>query len=354
MSWIFLRSGSGVIPFASLWAICLARRRSVSLDRVAHGRGHLVRVHVDLAGDVAGRAADRLDQRAAAAQEALLVGVEDRHQRHLGQVEALPEQVDADQHVVVALAQLLEQLDAAQRVDLGVQVADPDAVLQQVVGQVLGHLLGQRGDQDPLVLLRAQLDLVHQVVDLALGRLHHHLRVDQAGRADDLLDELALGLPHLPRARGRGQEHHLPDPLEELVETQRPVVGGAGQPEAVLDQDALAGGVALVHAADLRDRHVRLVDHGHEVVREVVQQGVGRVAVASGRPCAWSSSRCRCRSRPGASSRCRRWCASAAAAPRAACPGAPARRAARPARPRCRGSPAPSAPGRPRSGSPGR
>ena len=30
MSWIFLRSGLGLMPFASLWAICLARRRSVS------------------------------------------------------------------------------------------------------------------------------------------------------------------------------------------------------------------------------------------------------------------------------------------------------------------------------------
>ena len=37
-----------------------------------------------------------------AAQEAFLVGVEDRDQRHLGQVEALAQQVDADQHVELA------------------------------------------------------------------------------------------------------------------------------------------------------------------------------------------------------------------------------------------------------------
>ena len=46
--------------------------------------------------------------------ETLLVGVEDRHQRHLGKVEALAEQVDADQNVVVAEPQLAQQLDAAQ------------------------------------------------------------------------------------------------------------------------------------------------------------------------------------------------------------------------------------------------
>ena len=52
------------------------------------------------------------------AQEALLVGVEDGHQRHLRQVETLAQQVDADQHVVLAQPQLAQELDPAQRVDL--------------------------------------------------------------------------------------------------------------------------------------------------------------------------------------------------------------------------------------------
>ena len=33
------------------------------------------------------------------------------------------------------------------RVDLGVQVAHSDAELEQVVGEVFGHLLGERGDE---------------------------------------------------------------------------------------------------------------------------------------------------------------------------------------------------------------
>ena len=68
------------------------------------------------------------------------------------------------------------------------EVADPDPLVQQVVGEVLGHLLRQRRHEDALVLVDPQLDLVDQVVDLALGRLEHHLGVDEAGRADDLLD----------------------------------------------------------------------------------------------------------------------------------------------------------------------
>ncbi len=130
---------------------------------------------MDLAGDVARRAADRLDERGARAQEALLVGVQDRHQGHLGQVQALAQQVDADQDVVLTGAQLAQQLDAAQRVDVAVQVADLDAEFHEVVGEVLGHLLGERGDQDALVLLHPLADLVHQVVDLALGGLDDDL-----------------------------------------------------------------------------------------------------------------------------------------------------------------------------------
>ena len=89
------------------------------------------------------------------AEEALLVGVEDGHQRHLGQVEALPQQVDADEHVELAEPEVAEDLDALDRVDVGVEVPDPQALLEQVVGEVLGHLLGERGDEHPLVVLRA-------------------------------------------------------------------------------------------------------------------------------------------------------------------------------------------------------
>src|SRR5579875_4106310 len=45
------------------------------VDRVPHGRRDLVRVHVDLTGDVTRRPADRLDQRGGRAQKAFLVRV---------------------------------------------------------------------------------------------------------------------------------------------------------------------------------------------------------------------------------------------------------------------------------------
>ena len=126
-------------------------------------------------------------------------------------------------------------------------------------------------------------DLAHQVVDLALGRLDDHLGVDQAGRPDDLLDDVvdAAALADLVVARGRREVDGLADPVEELLPPQRPVVHRAGQPEAVVDQVALAGHVAFVHAADLRHRDVGLVDDEHEVLGEVVEQAVGRAPPAA-------------------------------------------------------------------------
>ena len=75
-------------------------------------------------------------------------------QRHLGEVETLPQQVDADEHVVLAEPQRAQQLDPLERVDLAVQVPHPDAELEQVVGEVLGHLLRERGDEHALVAAR--------------------------------------------------------------------------------------------------------------------------------------------------------------------------------------------------------
>ena len=125
----------------------------------AHRIGHPVGVEDRRAVDVPRRAADRLDQRALGAQEALLVRIQDRHQRDLGNVEPLAQQVDADQHVELPEPQVADDLDPLDRVDVGMQVAHLDAVLVEVVGEVLGHPLGQRRHQHALALRDAQRDL---------------------------------------------------------------------------------------------------------------------------------------------------------------------------------------------------
>ena len=150
------------------------------------------------------------------------------------------------------------------------EVADPEAVLHQVVGEVLGHLLGERGDQGALAVLRPGADLVHQVVDLVPGLPHLDLRIHDPRGPDDLLDDpRRVGALEIPRS-GR-DHHHLRHDRQELVEGLGPVVERTRKPEPVLHERLLAGAVALVHAADLGNRLVRLVDEADEVVGEVVE-----------------------------------------------------------------------------------
>ncbi len=151
--------------------------------------GHIVRVHDGPAVHVARGAADRLDQRAAGAQEAFLVGVQNRHQRHLREIETLAQQVDADQDVELALPQVAQDLNALERVDIRVEVADLHPQLLIVLRQVLRHPLGQRRDEHPLACRRARADLGQQIVHLAADRPHLDDGIEQAGRPDDLLDD---------------------------------------------------------------------------------------------------------------------------------------------------------------------
>ena len=142
---------------------------------------------------------------------------------------------------------------------------------REVVGEVLGHLLRQRRDERPLAALDPEPDLLEQVVDLAVGRADLDRRVDDAGRPDELLDDLLAPL-QLVRPGRRAHVDDLVEVALELLERQRPVVERRRQAEPEVDEDLLAGPVVLVHPDDLRDRHVRLVDDEQPVRREVVEQ----------------------------------------------------------------------------------
>src|SRR5208337_1107642 len=243
-----------------------------------HRAGDDVRVEDHLAVDVARRAADRLDERGLGAQKTLLVGVEDGDQSAFRNVEALAQQVDADEDVEGAEPQVADDLDALDRVDVGVHVAHPDPIFVQIFGQVLGHSFGQRGDQRAVAASRRLLDLAQEVVDLAEPRADLDRRVDEAGRTDDLLDEHAGRLLQLPVSRGRRDTDGLRPHGVPFLEAQRAVVHAGGQAEAVFGQRRLAPVVAAIHAADLRDRHMALVGENERVVGQIFEQGRRRLA----------------------------------------------------------------------------
>src|SRR5262245_43815048 len=250
-------------------------------DRPLHRAGDGVGIEDDAAVDVARGAADGLDQRRLAAQKAFLVGVEDRHQGAFGNVQALAQQVDADQHVEGAEPQVADDLDALQRVDVGMHVAHADALLVQVLGEILGHALSQHGDQSAIAALRHLADLAYQVVDLGARRPDVDRRVDEAGGPDHLLGKDAPRLLQLPAARRRRDGQRLRPHGVPFLEAQRPVVHAGGQAEAVFGERRLAAEVAAVHAAELRNGDVALVDEHQGVVGHVLEQGGGRLARAA-------------------------------------------------------------------------
>ncbi len=142
----------------------------------------------------------------------------------------------------------------------------------QVLGEVLGHALGQRGDQHAVAQLDALVDLGHQVIDLGADRADLDDRIDQAGRAHHQFGDLAFGLAQLVRPRRGRDIDAARATLFPLFKPQGTVVQGRGQAETELDQGFLARPVAFEHRADLRNGHVRFVDHQQRIRRQVVEQ----------------------------------------------------------------------------------
>ena len=61
-----------------------------------------------------------------------LIRVEDRNERYLGKVKTLAQQVDADEHVKFAPAQIADDLHALHRADVVVHIARFDAGVAEI------------------------------------------------------------------------------------------------------------------------------------------------------------------------------------------------------------------------------
>jgi hypothetical protein len=119
--------------------------------------------------------------------------------------------------------------------------------------------------------IRISREVVHLV-----GRPHLDDSGPEARGPDDLLDDDTPALLELPLAGGGAHVDDLAHPLLELLELQGAVVERARQAEPVLDEVLLAGAVAAVHRAELRDGLVRLVeDDSRKSLGEVVEQRGG-------------------------------------------------------------------------------
>ena len=98
----------------------------------AHGVRHVIGIHNHVPLGISRRTAYGLHERGLRAQEALLVGIQNRDQRNLRDIKTLAEQIDADQHIELIEAHGADDLRALQSVNVRVQIAHPHADLPEV------------------------------------------------------------------------------------------------------------------------------------------------------------------------------------------------------------------------------
>ena len=89
------------------------------------------------------------------------------------------------------------------RVHIAVHVAHANALVVHVFGQVFRHLLGQGTVTKRAIagLARSGAHSAIEVIHLAFHRADFHRRIDQARRADHLLDEDAAACVPAPSCR---------------------------------------------------------------------------------------------------------------------------------------------------------
>ena len=148
-------------------------------------------------------------------------------------------------------------------------------MLDEVLGELLGHTLGERGDEHTLASLDGDLYLVLEVIDLMEGGAHLDRRIEKARGADELLDDDAFALGELIFGRRCADIEDAWGEVVELLELQRSIVQRSRQAEAVLHEARLTRAVTPVHRMDLWHGHVALINDEEEVIREVVEEAEG-------------------------------------------------------------------------------
>ena len=223
--------------------------------RLAHRARHGIRDFVGVknghAVHVARSTSNGLHKRTFASQKTLFVGVHNGDQGDFRKIKPFPKQVHPNQHVKESGPQRVHDFNALHGFHVAVNVAAANPVAREVLRELLGHSLGQRGDQHPFVTLASQPNLFHQVVDLVFDRAHLDDRVQQPGGPNQLLDDDAFRLFELIVCRRRRHINRLVLELLKFAEHERTVVHCGRQAEPVFHQIFLSASVATIHGANL-------------------------------------------------------------------------------------------------------
>ena len=123
--------------------------------------------------------------------------------------------------------------------------------------------------------MNPELDLIHQVIHLILGRPYFYLRIQQSCRTNQLVDHNTFASLQLILVRRGRHIDRLTCLLFELIELQRPVISCSRQAETVRHQIILPCLIASVHTAYLWHSDVTLVNDEQHIFREIIEQTIG-------------------------------------------------------------------------------
>ena len=149
---------------------------------------------------------------------------------------------------------------------------DPDLLV--VLVKILRHTLGERRHQGPVARLDILTDLLGKIGNLPHRGPNLHQGIQQTGWTIDELHHLSPAKLELVIGGGGRDKENLPRLLLPFIKPHRPVIESGGKPEAMLDQRLLPGSITVVHAANLWNGHVRLIEDGKKIIGEIIKQVV--------------------------------------------------------------------------------
>ena len=177
-----------------LFVVChLLLATSVGLiDGLLHGLSNGLSIHDGKSMNIAGSTSYNLNERAMVAQKSLIVSIEDGYEGHFRKVQSFAQEVNANEHVVGAGAEIVDDIDTIESVNIGMDVIGLDTHAVKEGGHFLCLALGGGDDQRTLPHFVALMDLLDEVVhEVELGT-HLDGRVEQSCGTNELFDNDTL------------------------------------------------------------------------------------------------------------------------------------------------------------------
>ena len=126
-----------------------------------------------------------------------------------------------------------------------------------------------------MLFLRFLVNFGKQIINLSFSGANLNFRIQKAGRTDNLFCTKQFMLLFVLSWSCGNKEHLIDFPLK-LGKIQRTVIKGGGKTETEVDKSVLSGKISVVHPSNLGKTDVAFIHNNQEVVRKVVNQGVGR------------------------------------------------------------------------------